>query len=595
MNKRNKNKKTINLVKFKFLPDIALTADQERLVRFGHNSIAENLKQIILNCPTPFTIGLFGKWGTGKTTIINILKKKLQRTKIACVIFDVWKHEDDALRRTFLKEITKQLKKGKYLPNNFELSERLDKNILREFQGKLRLNKSMKKYLFILGGLIVVIASLFLMFWPQSLSTYLSIVFGGSVTATIIACLFQQVLTTETITSVTDRFKDPHEFETEFKNLFNNNSLETLLLIIDNLDRTSHEKAIELLATIKTFLEQKRCIFLIACDDEAIKKHLESVYLKGVESSMKKTPFDTDEFLRKFFNTSQKIPDFIDTELQTYTEDLLKEIQVPQFTSSDVASVITSAFRENPRQIKQFINTLLTHFLLAKVRENNNNSLIVPKGAVTNEVAPLAKFLIIHHQFPDIYNIIIERNLSFPEIEKFNFKGVQEEQVKKFQDFLKATSWINVDNIQLLHYFKQSKEELSIPVINEVKIALIDNKEDIVKEQIGKLDSKQMKSFEKIVISLIDRYKTNRIYSGNIISSCLIGLKHIKKEFTSRFYNKIAGLLNDDKSLGTDLHRFEPSLIFDEILSRCNSSDRKYIIDRYIKLLSKPKESQETK
>lgn len=93
-----------------FLSDQPIETNEISQTKFGHEGIAETIKNIIISCPTRFTIGLFGKCGTGKTTIINRLKNKLQNEKIAVVEFDVWKHEDDALRRTFLKEIVKQLK-----------------------------------------------------------------------------------------------------------------------------------------------------------------------------------------------------------------------------------------------------------------------------------------------------------------------------------------------------------------------------------------------------------------------------------------------------------------------------------------------------
>mgnify|MGYP001602705899 CR=1 FL=1 len=77
------------------------------------------------------------------------------------------------------------------------------------------------------------------------------------------------------------------------------------MIIVDNLDRCSHSKAVELLSTIKTFLakddgNRSDCVFLITCDDEAIKQHIRSVYLKDNENGASGA-FDVDEFLRKFF------------------------------------------------------------------------------------------------------------------------------------------------------------------------------------------------------------------------------------------------------------------------------------------------------
>lgn len=591
------NQKIAGESKFNFLSDAPLTADQEQLVRFGHIGIAENLRRIILECPTPFTMGLFGKWGTGKTTVLNLLKDKLKDGNIAVASFDVWKHEGDALRRTFLKQITNQLKEAKRLLNNFELSERLDWKISREFQGRFRLNRLALKPLIIFSLFLIGISVLILLLWPRHLGLFLSIMLGAVGSGTFLLWILQQAVATETITHTSDRLQDPYEFEAEFKNIVKELSSEKLLVIIDNLDRASHGKAVELLSTVKTFLEQKKCVFLIACDDEAIKKHLESVYTSRLEQTKNQTSFSADEFLRKFFNAFQRIPDFIDTELYTYTELLLRETKVPQFDSSHVAFVITSAFRDNPRQIKQFINVLLAHFLLANERENGENPLIVPKGAVTNNIAFLAKFLVIYQQFSDIYQIITINHLMWGEIETFNFveAGVDKGQVEKFRTFMKATRWVTVDNIRPFHYLKQSEEELSIPEIDKLKIALFENEEEVVKEEISKLTTNQLKNFGKIVIGLIDRNKSRRNLLYNIVSSCLTSIRHSNKALVPHFYNAIGALLNDDELLGPVIERFEPLLVFDEVLGRCHSGDRKGIIDRYIRLLTTPKKPGELK
>ena len=136
MPKVNKKEKDLK-VKHKFLSDSPLTAEQEQYVKFGHNEIAEILKDIVLSCPLLFTVGLFGKWGSGKTTILNLLEEKIKvdkTEKVGVVVFDVWKHEKDALRRTFLKESKKQLEE--YLPDDFELDDSLETRIVKKVEYK---------------------------------------------------------------------------------------------------------------------------------------------------------------------------------------------------------------------------------------------------------------------------------------------------------------------------------------------------------------------------------------------------------------------------------------------------------------------------
>ena len=573
----------------KFFSDQPLNIDKEQEVRFGHLGIVNSLRQIVLTCPAPFTIGLFGKWGSGKTTILNVLRGRLQVDKVAVVIFDVWKHEGDSLRRTFLKELVKQLKGAKCLSKNFKLSERLESSIqtIREIKN-FTWNWKVWLSLSIFIGLMAGIGWMLYYYFPHAFGTYSSIILGGSLISAILLWVLQRMVISETLTTSSERLKDPHAFEAEFKKIVKNSSSKKLLIVIDNLDRCTHGKAVELLSTIKTFLAkdtdvgENNCIFLITCDDEAIKTHLENVYTKMQGTKNTQKPFSADEFLRKFFNAFIRIPDFIDTELQTYTEDLLKETNIPQFDSSDVAYVITTAFRENPRQIKQCINTLTAHYMLAQERESGKEPLITSKGTITNNVAFLAKFLIIRQKFPSEYQQIQERHLSVKEMENI--------ENKEFKDFLRATKTIAVPDIRPFIYLKQSKEERIIPEIRELELALLDDKRDVVREKLKIISktSEQFHGLERYIPSFIDRNRMRKIPLLNIVSSCLDALQHHNLELSQKFYDKVADLLNDDEALKPELQRFEPSLIFKEVLTRCNKDDRESIIAQYVNFLSVP-------
>ncbi len=76
--------------------------------RFGHQYYVDIIKRILSNCATPYCIGLFGQWGSGKTGIAKILEAELRKESSNAydiVYFDTWKHSDDTLRRQLLIEI----------------------------------------------------------------------------------------------------------------------------------------------------------------------------------------------------------------------------------------------------------------------------------------------------------------------------------------------------------------------------------------------------------------------------------------------------------------------------------------------------------
>lgn len=69
-----------------------------------HQNVADSLCEIIHRESRGATVGLEGSWGGGKSTVINILKRKLKGIGFVFT-FDAWAHEENCLRRVFLESI----------------------------------------------------------------------------------------------------------------------------------------------------------------------------------------------------------------------------------------------------------------------------------------------------------------------------------------------------------------------------------------------------------------------------------------------------------------------------------------------------------
>lgn len=569
--------------KVKFLSDQPLGADKEQEIRFGHLGIVNNMANIIHICPTPFTMGLFGKWGTGKTTIIEALKRRFEGTGVAVVKIDAWKHAGNALRRTFLEDTVDQLKGRKdsgkydykYLGEHFTLSAGMRETISKAQSG-VTYNWS-----FLIPVSLIILAVLALggvlvnWLFHDNLGMYISAIAGGGLIAGILMLFLQQSSTTKTETSVKDLLQDPIEFEKEFKNILDKINAERLLIIIDNLDRVMCDDAVAVLSTVKTFLEQKKCAFLITCDADAIKAHLRRLYTANANVSENSNEFDDNEFLRKFFNGYLRIPEFIDTELLSYTESLLNETGLPgeglsNEVISDIAFVISKAFRNNPRQIKQFINTLLSHYLLAKKREDNKELL---EGIVTGHMAYLAKDLIIWQEFNENYD-----SISLGQDVDYNKEGLKE--------FLRVTQPFDIEDKRPFRYMKLSEAEIEIPEIRDLQEAMEETDVDTVKK-IFKAVHADRDKFDKLddhMCAFVGRNRNRGQVLINIISSVISALQQLGIELSKYFYNQVADLLQDKGGLGARLSMFAPNMIFEQVLARCGEQ-KDEVIQNYIEQL----------
>ena len=56
---------------------------------------ARALAKLAMNCDTPMVVGLYGTWGTGKSSLMKLIRDELDRDKVHTVWFDPWQHQFD--------------------------------------------------------------------------------------------------------------------------------------------------------------------------------------------------------------------------------------------------------------------------------------------------------------------------------------------------------------------------------------------------------------------------------------------------------------------------------------------------------------------
>ena len=91
-----------------------LRDDPAKTDEFGpHKKIAGLLRDEILHSHEGRSIALVGDWGSGKSTIVEILKGDFadgQSKSTHLFIYDAWSHQGDSLRRAFLDDFILSLK-----------------------------------------------------------------------------------------------------------------------------------------------------------------------------------------------------------------------------------------------------------------------------------------------------------------------------------------------------------------------------------------------------------------------------------------------------------------------------------------------------
>lgn len=95
------------------MTDVPLSEDSEKggdTDAFNHNAYASALFRVLHDNKPPLSIGLFGAWGIGKSTVLNLLSKKIRDdagSTLKYIYFNAWKYSGDSFRRQFLIEIAR--------------------------------------------------------------------------------------------------------------------------------------------------------------------------------------------------------------------------------------------------------------------------------------------------------------------------------------------------------------------------------------------------------------------------------------------------------------------------------------------------------
>lgn len=366
----------------------------------GFDVYARALQGVIENkqARTPFIVGIFGRWGTGKTTLMRLIEERLKPGGSATVWFSAWVYgrEDEiwaALMQCLVTQISKRLRFVDKLRFSLGLYARglaWDRLLLTSPQILIRA---------LLIAAPVVIAGI-LTTAPQisgSIATALTSagLFGSALVAwRILKPVFDKIGSASGFDMSLTRSMDFEQhigfldrFREQFSRLVKSlpASTQRVVVFIDDLDRCEPEKALQLLDSVKVFLDVPGCIFVLGLDVQVIKRALELKYPQD--------PVAQREYLSKIVQLPFHLPPSTEADLRAYLGRL--DVQFPDPRCGDV---FLSAVANNPREIKRVINTYSLNWYLASAR--------VEAGVTA---VRLAKIVVIQQAFEQLHTLLRER------------------------------------------------------------------------------------------------------------------------------------------------------------------------------------------
>ena len=128
-----------------------------------------------------------------------------------------------------------------------------------------------------------------------------------------------------------------------------------LIVFVDDLDRCEEEAIVKLLQAIKLYLVSKRCVFVLALDDTAVLDAL-TRYWKGRSEDANR------DYLEKLFQAIVPVPVPWPNQVEEFLKKQLEAHQFPDIQNS--AKMVEELLEPNPRKIKNFINSVCAQWQL---------------------------------------------------------------------------------------------------------------------------------------------------------------------------------------------------------------------------------------
>lgn len=356
------------------------------------NYLAEQVVEISKDDKlSPATIGIYGDWGSGKSSLMKMIKKSLDTDKNTLTVeFNGWLFEGyedakTALCGTILDEMHKH--ETRFVKAKNKIKDLLDK----VDEGKL-LSKGVKYGLdFLLTGGIGTVTEL-------TLTGLISAVKQKA--GTVSEDEIKKVV--DTLKAYDTKRTEIKNFRKTFKEVFEDCKGERLVVFIDELDRCTPDTILDIFEAIRLFLHVPGTTFIIGADERLVSYAVKTKYkdIPGHDIDISK------EYLEKLVQYPVKIPQLNESEVKQYitclllqNEDLninkvaevLPKLRVNEvFTidtvktaigkeptesvkeafdlSNQIYSALATLMKGNPRHCKRFFNTLMMRIALAERR-----------------------------------------------------------------------------------------------------------------------------------------------------------------------------------------------------------------------------------
>jgi len=294
------------------------------------------LSQFIVQCDTPMTIAIQGDWGSGKTSMMNMIKQCLGE-QVVPVWFNTWQfsqfRQDDDLPISFLTSLVETFGKDN-----------------QESRKLFTLSKAIRT------AKVLTIAA--------------AEAVAGTVTAEALETSLNKNIAGEANLDMARTIsKLKEQYQAAVNETLQKNRKDRIVVFVDDLDRLHPAKAVELLEVLKVFLDCDNCVYVLAIDYDVVTQGIKQKYGDLIGEAKGKSFFD------KIIQVPFKMP-VAQYAIKTYISKTLGQIDI-NIEDGDLDSyvnLIQTSIGYNPRSMKRLFNAYLLLTSIA-IDDSMNNDL----------------------------------------------------------------------------------------------------------------------------------------------------------------------------------------------------------------------------
>lgn len=306
------------------LNEVAVTSKSDDLLNYY--PFAEKVKEIIQGYssnPEPLTIGIYGKWGTGKTSLLNLIEKHIE-------VF-----QKDKKDKPYIK--------FHYNPWLYQTKEEMLFDFFTILSKKLHYsgNENLRK-----AGEQILKYSRYLKSVRLSVSGGIPGVFNLGV----------KVEPHDILKALGEDLKGQDSSLDEMKKDINvalRDSGRKIIIFIDDVDRLDSDEIYTLLKLVKINADFKNLIFLICLDPEHVAKAIHKRYGPNIESGK--------FFLEKIINIPLELPLVEKADLDLFIKEkvksAIKKRLVKKEESDELIRSLNVSYFDSPREVIRIVNS----------------------------------------------------------------------------------------------------------------------------------------------------------------------------------------------------------------------------------------------